>query len=147
MSLKSKLIEKALAELVDELPERHPDVQARLDNPALRRVPETTRLLQVFDLLLDAPFAKGQFEPIMRRIVQDAALLCEFGSPDGEAQRVWARDFLAKLRDVVAPVGSLNDVFPGRVPATATTEFPHDPARFKACVEGGGCGHDGRPRA
>lgn len=115
MSLKSKLIEKALAELVEELPERDAAVQARLDNPATRKSPETTKLLDVFALLLDAPFAQGQFLPLMRRLVQDAALLCEFGTPEGEAQRVWARGFLAELKAIVAPVGSLNDVFPGRV--------------------------------
>lgn len=116
MSAKSRLLEKMLQSAMDDLPPRDAAVQDRLDKPLLRKSPETTQLLAVFDLLLAAPVAQGQFQPMLRRMLEDAALLCEFGGDAGENQRVWARDFLARLKAVVAPVGSLNDVFPGRVP-------------------------------
>ncbi|MHB1262027.1 MAG: hypothetical protein ACYC2H_09970 [Thermoplasmatota archaeon] len=101
MSMKSRLLEKMLADLSDELPARDAAVQARLANPLLRKSPETTQLLAVFDLLLAAPVAAGQFNGLLRRMLEDAALLCEFGGGEGEAQRVWAREFLGRLRDIV----------------------------------------------
>lgn len=102
MSMSSRLLEKMLKELAEDMPKRHEALQARLDNPELRKRPETSQLLRVFELFLAAPAAQGQFHPILRRTLEDTALLCEYGGPvngmDPEAHRAWARDFLAKLR-------------------------------------------------